>query len=99
MPALHDIKGLRPIHYRVVWWMLAKGGAGGALVRGWMGMCAGELGVHRITINRAMRVLRKKGLARELARGTFELALEHFTVDEDSKVKIRKARAHANPAG
>jgi DNA-binding MarR family transcriptional regulator len=70
---------LRPIHYRVLWWMIENGGLSGPLTRGWGKAASAQLGVHRITLNRSLKRLAAVGLVRNTsAKGAFELVRENF---------------------
>jgi len=63
----------------------------GALMRGWMGIAADDLGVHRISLNRAMKLLEAQGFVRQLKKGTHLLLTEAFDSEADpSRVKVRR---------
>lgn len=72
-----DDLGLRPVHYRVLWWLIGTGGLVEAK-RGWIEACAGELKVHRVSVWRAMHKLEKIGLLREVKKGLWELREDFF---------------------
>lgn len=54
MPAIWQLKELRPIHYRVIMWMVDAGAIGKTPARGWRDKCAADLGVHRQTVYKAV---------------------------------------------
>ena len=89
MPTIWADFRFRPIHYRVLWWMIDMGAMRGALQRGWMNLCAADLSIHRITLNRVVKKLVAEGFVRELRKGTFGLVEQAFESDADvSRVKV-----------
>jgi hypothetical protein len=76
--------GLRPLHYRVLWWMVDMGAMQGAFLRGWQQICAEDLGIHRITLRRATKVLVEKGVLQEFRRGTIGLVPKAFESEADT---------------
>jgi len=80
----------KPIHYRVLWWMIAMGAGEGALMRGWMNECSDELGVHRITLNRVVRRLIERGFVRALKKGSHALVDEAFAFEDNPRVRVLK---------
>ena len=81
--------GLRPLHYRVLWWLIDMGAMQGAFLRGWQQICATDLGIHRITLRRATKVLVEKGLLQEYRRGSVGIVPEAFESEADpERVKI-----------
>ena len=96
MASIWNDYGFKPIHYRVLWWMIDMGAMRGPLVRGWMGVCAGDLGVHRITLNRVIKRLVAKGFLAQGKKGTFGLVAESFESDADvSRVKVLAEKSDA----
>jgi hypothetical protein len=86
-----DNLGLRPLHYRVLWWMVDMGAMQGAFLRGWQQICAEDLGIHRITLRRATKVLISKGVLQEYRRGTVGFVADAFESEADpERVKIVK---------
>lgn len=66
----------------------------GPLVRGWMGLCAVDLSIHRITLNRAIRKLTSEGFLYEVRKGTVGLVPTAFESDADvSRVKVLAGKA------
>jgi DNA-binding transcriptional regulator YhcF (GntR family) len=89
VPSIWDNNGFKPIHYRVLWWMIDMGAIQGALMRGWMNVCASDLKIHRITLNRVVRRLVESGFVRGGKRGTFALVESAFYSDADiSRVHV-----------
>jgi hypothetical protein len=86
--------GLKVIHYRTLWWMIDMGAMRGALMRGWMNVCAGDLEVHRITLNRVVKRLVVCGFVRQLKKGTYELVETAFESEADAgRVRIVQKEA------
>jgi len=50
MPAVWQIKNLRPIQHRIIWWFVDAGLVGSVAARGWQQECAASLGIHRLTL-------------------------------------------------
>ena len=89
MASIWNDYGFRPIHYRVLWWMIDMGAMRGPLARGWMNVCSADLDVHRITLNRVVHLLVAKGFLRALKKGSFGLVPGAFESDADvSRVKV-----------
>jgi hypothetical protein len=87
-----DLK-LKGLHYRVLWWLIDMGIMAGALCRGWQGICAADLGVHRITLRRATLGLISKGVLVEPARGTIQIVPKAFDSTADpSRVKVLRPK-------
>lgn len=53
---------MRPIHHRVIWWIVDAGAVGKVMERGWRNQCADDLGVHRRTVYAAIRKLNGWGI-------------------------------------
>jgi hypothetical protein len=74
---------LKPLHYRLLWWLLDMGAAGGLLGRGWMLVASMDLGVHRITLNRALKRLVSEGIVVAGRKGSFGVRVESLESDAD----------------
>jgi hypothetical protein len=84
---------LNGLAYRVLWWLIDMGIAGGPLCRGWQGICAADLGIHRITLRRATRSLVSKKILSEPARGTIQLVAGALDSTADpGRVKILRPK-------
>ena len=84
-------KDLIPLDFRILFWMIDAGMMGGSLARGWMQICAIDLRVHRITLNRRLKKLTDKGVLVLEGKGFYVFNAEAFegAVDE-TKVRQRK---------
>jgi len=57
------------------------GGMGNVVGYGWMCKCSEATGLHRITINRAVKRLVRKGLLRTVGKGSVEFNMRGFESD------------------
>lgn len=62
MQAIWQIKTMRPLQYRLIWWLLDAGAVGKRLRHGWQKQASRQLSVHRITINRNVELLVELGV-------------------------------------
>ena len=62
MQAIWQIKTMKPLQHRIVWWLLDAGAVGKKLRHGWQKQCARQLSVHRITINRNVELMVEYGV-------------------------------------
>lgn len=67
--------------YRLIWFLVDVGGMGNVVAHGWMTRCSQAMGLHRITINRAVKRLVKKGLLRNVSKGQVEFNMHGFESD------------------
>lgn len=74
----------KPLHYRVLWWMIDMGAMRGLLQRGWMQIASADLHVHRISLNRAVKRLMEKGFVIAGKKGSFGLVPSAFDSDADT---------------
>jgi hypothetical protein len=85
--------------YRLLWFLIDVGGMGHVVSSGWVGKCAVEMGLHRVTIYRIVKRLVKKGLLRHVGgKGGVEFNLSGFdsTLPDDFvKLKIQKESENA----
>jgi DNA-binding transcriptional regulator YhcF (GntR family) len=76
--------------------MIDMGAMQGAFLRGWQQVCAEDLGIHRITLRRATKVLIAKGILQEFRRGTAGFIPEAFESEADpGRIKIIREGAKA----
>lgn len=92
MAAVWQIKSLRPIHHRIIWWYVDAGAVGKALVRGWQKECSANLGIHRLTLSANIKQMVRMGVLKVgERRGEFVLPAELIkrTVDR-TKVPVKE---------
>jgi hypothetical protein len=81
--------GFKPLHYRLLWWLIDMGAAQGLLGRGWMQIASEDLGVHRITLNRALKKLHEKRMVVAGKKGSWGILPQAFDSEVDeSRVKV-----------
>ena len=88
-------RDLIPLDFRILFWMIDAGMMEGALARGWMQICAIDLRVHRITLNRRLKKLTASGVLILEGKGFYSFNAEAFesAVDEE-RVTTRKVKIH-----
>jgi hypothetical protein len=92
MSVVWQIRTLRPIHHRIIWWVVDAGAVGKTMGRGWQKECAANLGIHRLTLSANIKQMVKLGvLQKGERRGEFVLpaSLIKRTVDR-AKVTIKE---------
>ncbi len=84
MKTVWQVKGLHDTHYKLIWWLVDAGAVGRVLARGWQERAAGNLGIHRITLWRAMDVLIEHKIAQKgYLKGDITLNIEAFAKSVD----------------
>lgn len=63
---------------RLIWFLIDVGGMGNVVAYGWQIRCSEAMGLHRITINRTVKKLVKKGLLRNVSKGQIEFNMHGF---------------------
>ena len=65
MSAIWQLKTMKAVQHRLIWWLIDVGAVGKAARHGWQRSAAAQLGIHRITINRQVQLLVELGVLRE----------------------------------
>lgn len=88
-----NIKGMKTLQHRIIWWMVDVGAVGKVLQHGWQAEAARQLGIHRITLWRQCELLIEKGMMREGdKKGEVILNPEIFkSVANPRKIRMEKA--------
>lgn len=94
MPAIWQLRELRPIHFRVIFWMLDAGAIGVTPARGWRDHCAEDLGVCRQTVYAAVKKMIAWGLmsgGKNRGEAVLNPVLFECHVDR-TRVKLKKSK-------
>lgn len=85
--------------YRLIWFLIDVGCMGRVAGRGWVNKCAEQMGMHRVTINRAASRLVAKGFLIRPCKGNIEFNVDGFasTLPENF-IHLKKVEDHANTA-
>lgn len=90
MQAIWQIKALKPLSHRIIWWLVDVGATGKRLKYGWQKQCAVQLSIHRITVNRNVEIMVNLGiLTQGDKRGEIALNTQVFQrIADKSKLKF-----------